>query len=113
MCSKHQYKTAEKHGEKKGGGKELCLALSSDVKHMYDTSQTVCLTDSSHAAEMVYRHHRDSLMRQGANKVKHCNSTEQDEQPVWYGKYVVNSHATSKHVYSAFLWFPGAFSTVF
>lgn len=38
---------------------------------------------------------------------------EQDEQPVWYGKDIVNSHTTSKHVNSDFLCFPGAFDTVF
>lgn len=39
--------------------------------------------------------------------------SEQDEQPVWYGKYVANRHATSKHANSDFLCFPGAFGTVF
>lgn len=39
--------------------------------------------------------------------------SEQEEQSAWYGKDVANSHATSKHVNSAFKCFPGVFGTVF
>lgn len=42
VCAPNISKRQQKHREKKGGGKELCLALCSDVKHMYDTSETVC-----------------------------------------------------------------------
>lgn len=75
VCAPNISTRQQKNGKKKGGGNMLCLALSSDGKHMYDASESVCLTDFSHAAEMVYRPHRNCLMRQGANKLKHCNST--------------------------------------
>lgn len=39
--------------------------------------------------------------------------SEQDEQSVWYGKYVAHSHATSKYVNSDRLCLPGASGTVF
>lgn len=45
-------------------------------------------------------------MRQGANKLKRCNNTEQDEQSSWCCEYVLNSHAPSKLETSATLRLP-------